>query len=207
MLTKFLNLSPKKNFDDYINVGAVVRIVPIKDIKTMIKSFAIAKKKYKKIRYYIMGPFDEDIEYYKECKQLVDNLALEEVIFTGRVNIAEYLGEMDILVLSSISEGQPLAILEGMASHKPFVVTDVGSCRELIYGNGDDYGEAGIVVPVMDYEKMGKAIVKLCNDRELRNRMGKNGLKRVVNLYSKERLVNEYKRIYNSSEVSNVWQG
>ncbi len=199
----FINLCPKDSSDDYINVGAVVRVVPIKDIKTMIHSFAIAKESYKKIRYYIMGPFDEDMEYYKECKQLVENLALKELIFTGRVNVAEYLGKMDILVLSSISEGQPLAILEGMASHKPFVVTDVGSCRELIYGNGDDYGEAGIVVPVMDYEKMGKAIVKLCNDRDLRNKMGKCAFRRVVNLYSKERLINEYKRIYNTFEVPN----
>lgn len=203
----FLNLSPKQSFDDFINVGAVVRIVPIKDIKTMIQAFAIAKKRYNNIRCYIMGPFDENIEYYKECRQLVDNLDLKDVIFTGRVNIAEYLGKMDILVLSSISEGQPLAIMEGMASHKPFVVTDVGGCRELIHGNGDDYGEAGIVVPVMDYEKMGMAIADLCKDRELRNRMGKNGLKRVMNLYSKERLINEYKRIYNCSEVTELWQG
>ena len=197
-LDAYCNLVQKDTEDEYINIGAVVRIVPIKDIKTMIQGFAVAKKAYEKTRFYIMGPFNEDIEYFKECEQLVENLELNDVIFTGKVNVVEYMGKMDILVLSSISEGQPLAILEGMASNRPFVTTDVGSCRELIYGKGDGYGEAGVVVPVMDPEKMGKTIVQLCIDKELRVKMGKNALKRVSQLYTKERLVTAYKSLYNS---------
>jgi len=184
--------------EDYINVGAVVRVVPIKDIKTMIKGFSIAKKKYEKIRFYVMGPLEEDMQYYKECEQLVENLALKDIIFTGKVNIADYIGKMDILVLSSISEGQPLAILEGMASSKPFIATDVGSCRDLLYGNGDNYGEAGLIVPVMESEKIGQAIVQLCKDKELRTSMGRSAFKRVAEFYSKERLVTAYKEVYSS---------
>lgn len=195
-LDSYCNLVQKDKAEEYINIGAVVRIVPIKDIKTMIQGFAVAKKAYEKTRFYIMGPFDEDIEYFKECKQLVKNLELNDVIFTGKVNITDYIGQMDILVLSSISEGQPLAILEGMASKKPFVTTDVGSCRELIYGNNDGYEEAGVVVPVMDPEKMGKTIVQLCLDKELRIKMGKSALKRVSQLYTKEKLVTAYKILY-----------
>lgn len=197
----YSNLIQKDSADDYINIGAVVRIVPIKDIKTMIQGFSVAKKAYEKTRFYIMGPFDEDLEYFKECKQLVDSLKINDVIFTGKVNISEYIGRMDILVLSSISEGQPLAILEGMASKKPFITTDVGSCRDLIYGNGDYYGNAGIVVPVMGPEEMGKAIVQLCTDKELRVKMGKSALKRVSKLYTKERLVTAYKSLYSNYEV------
>lgn len=195
-LNRYLALTQKNEEEDYINVGAVVRIVPIKDIKTMIQGFAVAKKKYEKIRFHIMGPSDEDMQYYNECIQLVDSLSLRDVIFTGRVNIEDYVGKMDILVLSSISEGQPLAILEGMASSKPFVATDVGSCKDLLYGNGDDYGDAGIIVPIMDSQKLGQAIIDLCADKELRALMGKNAFKRVSALYSKERLIEAYKQVY-----------
>lgn len=196
-LDKYCDLVQKSKEEDCINVGAVVRVVPIKDIKTMLYAFAAAKENYEKIIFYIMGPTDEDMEYYEECIQLVESIGLKDVIFTGKVNIADYLGRMDILVLSSISEGQPLAILEGMAGSKPFVATDVGSCRDLLYGNGDGLGEAGIVVPVMASEMMGLAIVRLCKDKELRASMGRIARKRVSVLYSKEKLVAAYKEVYN----------
>lgn len=196
-LDRYCDLTRKNSAEENINVGAVVRIVPIKDIKTMIHGFAVARERYEKIKFYIMGPFDEDVEYYKECVQLVESLALKDIIFTGKVNITDYIGQMDILVLSSISEGQPLAILEGMAGSKPFVATDVGSCRDLLYGNGDNYGDAGVIVPVMDPEKIGQAIAKLCENKELRTSMGRNAFNRVAGLYSKERLVAGYREVYN----------
>lgn len=194
------------HIDDHINVGAVVRVVPIKDIKTMIQGFALAKVQYEKIKFYIMGPIDEDVEYYKECMQMMESIAVDGIVFTGRVDVLEYIGGMDILVLSSISEGQPLAILEGMASGKPFIATDVGSCKELIHGGGDGFGPAGIIVPIMDAKLIGQAIVKLCQDSELRVRMGENGFKRVANLYTKEMLVASYKNLYRSYEGSRLWQ-
>jgi glycosyltransferase involved in cell wall biosynthesis len=202
---KYRNIPHKDASDEYINIGAIVRIVPIKDIKTMIQGFAIAKDMYHKLRLYIMGPLDEDMNYYEECKQLVESLELKDVIFTGKVNIVEYIGKMDMLILSSISEGQPLAILEGMASGKPFITTDVGSCRELLYGERDEFGEAGVVVPVMDYERIGHTIVALCKNKELMNKMGRAALKRVSELYSKEKMVIAYKNTYESFGGGHAW--
>ncbi len=196
-LTRYNNLPKKNSSDGYINIGAVVRVVPIKDIKTMIQGFAVAKKKYEKIKLYIMGPFEEDMDYFNECKQMIESLSVKDIHFTGRIDITDYIGQMDILLLSSISEGQPLAVLEGMASSKPFIATDVGDCKELLQGIGDDYGSAGIVIPVMEFEKLGQAIVKLCKDKELRTQMGKSALNRVTKLYSKEKLITAYEHIYN----------
>jgi glycosyltransferase involved in cell wall biosynthesis len=88
-LDKYCSLVQKSMGEDYINVGAVVRIVPIKDIKTMIYAFAAAKEDYEKIRFYIMGPTDEDMDYYEECIELVESLGLKDVIFTGKVNVIE----------------------------------------------------------------------------------------------------------------------
>lgn len=184
----------KQNHEIFI--GALVRVVPIKDIKTMLQSFAIVKKEIQTAKFYIMGSTGEDKEYFEECKQLLENLAIPDVIFTGEVNIKDYLASMDLLVLSSISEGQPLAILEGMAAEIPFIATDVGSCKELLLGINDSYGSAGIIVPVMHYVQMAQAIIKLCKQEELRRKMGEAGRKRVADLYTKEKFIQSYKEMY-----------
>ncbi|QOR66399.1 GT4 family glycosyltransferase PelF [Cytobacillus suaedae] len=190
---------------DVINIGAIVRIVPIKDIKTLLHSFALVKREIPKAVLYIMGPSDENEEYLEECMFLMNNIELQDVIFTGEVDVNEYMVRMDLLVLSSISEGQPLAVLEGMAAGKPYVTTDVGSCKELLYGNNDEYGQAGIVVPIMHYTQMAQAIIKLCKSEQLRKNMGLNGRERASSLYTKEAFINSYKSLYNEL-VELSWQ-
>lgn len=189
-----LKLAPD---DDQIRIGAIVRLVPIKDIKTMIQSFALIEKEIPNAVLYIMGPTDEDETYYQECLQMVETLGIKNIIFTGLVQIRDYVGQMDILMLTSISEGQPLAILEGMACAKPFVTTNVGGCKELIYGKeGDDFGHAGIVAPVMHYEQIAAGVIKLCKDKKLRESMGENGYKRVERYYKRTDFINSYRDLY-----------
>ena len=116
-----------------------------------------------------MGGLEEDPDYYELCQQTVRMLRIDDVVFTGSVNVVEYLPRMDLLMLSSISEGQPLAVLEGQAAHRPFITTDVGCCRELIYGGQDDtLGAAGAVVAPMDFEAMAAQMVRLWRDFSLR---------------------------------------
>jgi glycosyltransferase involved in cell wall biosynthesis len=200
------NDAPASGQDGRINIGAVVRVVPIKDIKTMIHAFSMVKAEVPGASLYIMGPTDEDPEYFEECRKLLDLLEVKDVKFTGKVNVKEYLPGMDIMVLTSISEGQPLALLEGMAFKKPMVSTDVGSCRELLYGVDDMYGEAGIVVPAMDYVKIANALIKLCKNTNLRNRFGSNGFKRVSELYKLESVIDSYKELYSTIGGKAQWQ-
>ena len=195
-IKNFEGIPTDKEKPNDINIGAVVRLVPIKDIKTMIYSFNIVKQKIPNAKFYIMGPKEEDEEYYEECKNLVEILNAKDIIFTGRINIKEYLGKMDVLVLSSISEGQPLAMLEGMACKKPFVATNVGSCMELLYGREDNYGKAGFIVSVMDYEKMAEKIIVLSENKKLRETMGTNAYNRVSNIYTIDNFINGYKELY-----------
>ncbi len=189
---------PEENLHqcDYINIATITRIVPIKDIKTMIQSFNFIKNVIKNVKFFIFGPTDEDEEYFLECKRLADRLGLDNLTFTGKVDVRDYIKDMDILVMTSISEGQPFVILEGMAAKKPFVVTDVGGCQELLYGNNDGFGKAGLVEPVMDIEKIAKAIIRLCRNDELRKKMGENGFNRVSNLYGYKKCVESYRAIY-----------
>ena len=182
--------------NNFINIGTITRVVPIKDIKTMLQSFNQVKRVIENAKFFIMGPTNEDEQYYDECKGLVKRLGLEDIVFTGRVNTREYIKDMNIMVMSSISEGQPFAILEGLAAKKPFVATDVGGCSELLYGRSDSYGRAGIIVPVMDVNNIAKAIIKLAESPGMRKKMGENGYKRVVEFYGYEKCVENYRNIY-----------
>lgn len=181
-----------------INIAAILRVVPIKDVKTLVRAYKIVTKEVPDTRLMIIGPYDEDPQYFDEVKRLIDYLELsDQVIFTGRVDLKAYLPKIDILVLTSISEVQPLALLEGSASSIPFVATDVGFCRELLEGGPEDtLGPSGIVVPPKSPLETADAIVTLCQDTLVRKQMGQAGLKRVQTFYEKEISINSYKEIY-----------
>ncbi|MBC8165186.1 MAG: GT4 family glycosyltransferase PelF, partial [Bryobacteraceae bacterium] len=146
-------------------IALIGRVVPIKDVKTYIRAIAALRSALPDIRAYILGPFDEDPAYYRECQRLVDHLDLaESVLFTGKVSLTEYLAKIDLMVLTSISEAQPLVILEAGAAGVPSVTTDVGACREMIYGRSDEpeqFGAGGAVVPLADPMATAAAILGL----------------------------------------------
>ena len=180
-----------------ITIGAVVRVVPIKDILTLLRAFAIVKREMQDAQLVVMGGLEEDPDYVAVCHRTVRMLGLEDVTFTGSVPVAEYLPKMDILVLSSISEGQPLAVLEGFSAHRPYVTTDVGCCRELIYGDSNDtLGTAGAVVAPMDYESMAYEILRLARSYELRRSMAAVGFARTQAHYTYEQFIDAYRIAY-----------
>src|SRR5699024_10252738 len=87
---------------------------------------------------WIIGPDTEEPEYAQECRDLVASLGMHDSIhFLGMQHIDDYLPQMGLLALSSISEGLPLVMLEAFAAGVPVVSTDVGSCRSLIEGEDD----------------------------------------------------------------------
>lgn len=193
----FCNLPRKTQEDEgMINIGAVLRVTPIKDVKTMIQAFGFAKEKDKRLKLWIMGPCEEDEEYARECFELVESLHISDIVFTGRIDVREYLGRMDMTILTSISEGQPLTILEGFAAKKPAIATDVGNCYGLIYGETDDFGPAGIITHIMNVEEIAQAMLDMAENEEMRLKMGENGYKRVMKKYRVEYMQKQYWEIY-----------
>lgn len=195
---RFQHIPELQEHDGPLVIGGVVRVVPIKDIITMLRAFLLVQQVFPDAHLKVIGPYTEDKEYYEMCQQTVKTLKLKNVEFTGPVNVADYFPKLDIVLLSSISEGQPLVVLEGQAARRPFVTTDVGCCRELIYGaSHDDLGAAGAVVAPMDYEQMAKEIIRLAKNFPLRQRMGNIGCQRAKNGYTYENFINKYRDIYN----------
>lgn len=202
---------PGKTAEDegFVNIGAFVRITPIKDIKTLIQAFSVAKHEAPELKLWIMGPDAEDMEYARECYEYVDYLGVSDIEFTGRIDTREYMGRMDATILTSISEGQPLTMLEGYAAHKPSIATDVGNCRGLIYGERDDaFGVAGILTHVMNVDEIAAAMVFIAKNREQACEMGEVGYKRMMSGFTLSDLKNAYTRLYRElgEEMGLEWQ-
>lgn len=190
---RFCDIPPKTE-DGPVQIGAVVRLARIKDIKTMIYAFSEVKSAVADARLYIMGDVDDE-EYAEECKMLIKQLGVQDIILTGVVNVREYLPKMDFTILTSISEGQPLSVLESMAAGRPCVTTDVGCCRELLEGH-DEFGAAGFVVPPMHKDMLAQAMIRLCNSKRERITMGKNGRARIEKYYTHELSMEKYRALY-----------
>lgn len=179
-----------------VYIGAVLRVAPIKDIKTLIHAFGFAREAEPSLKLWIMGPWEEEQEYAQECFELAESEGIPDIEFTGKVDIRDYLGKMDLTILTSISEGQPLTILESFAAHKPVIATDVGNCRGLIMGEEDDFGAAGIVTHIMNVEEIARAMVTMARNKEMRLKMGENGYQRVLAKYQFHSMVDAYRGIY-----------
>lgn len=178
-------------------VALIGRVVPIKDIKTFIRAAALIHAAFPSARFAVLGPKDEDAGYSADCDALVSELELENVIeFPGRVNIVDWMPHIDILVLTSLSEAQPLVILEAGACGIPSVAPDVGSCRELIEGTTPDAEHGGIITALVDPDATADAILRLLRDPVLRARMGQAIRDRVHADYDWTGIVKQYREIY-----------
>jgi len=191
---------PPKTEEDkqYVNIGAVLRVTPIKDVKTMIRAYAFAKEKSPHLKLWLMGPTDEDAQYAQECFDMVDIMQVKDVVFTGRVNVKDYYGRMDLTILTSVSEGQPLTILEGYAAHLPCIATDVGNCSGLLFGEGDNFGPAGILCHIMNVDEIAQAMIEMAVNPEKRHEMGENGYKRVMSKYLVSHMKATYTELYSA---------
>lgn len=196
---RFEKLSRVKN-DRSFTVALIGRVVPIKDVKTYIRAIAQVREIMPQVRGYLLGPYDEDPEYYQECQQLVEHLGIKNGFeFTGRVDLLEWMGRIDLNVLTSISEGQPLVILEAGAAGIPCVATDVGACREMIEGDSQEFpplGHAGAVVPLSNPASTARAIIRLLSDPVLLESSGRAMQERVRAYYNKDDLKEKYRVLY-----------
>ena len=195
---RFCNI-PLKQEDGWVDIGAVVRLAPIKDVKTMIYAFFELASRVPNVRLHIMGGVDDE-GYANECYALVEQLQIKNLLFTGRVDVVQYMQKLDFTILTSISEGQPLSVLESMAGRRPCVTTDVGCCRELLEGApGDPFGIAGYCVPPMYRQGLADAMEKMCASRARREEMGRIGQRRVDAYFHHEQMLANYRKMYDET--------
>ncbi len=181
-------------------VAFIGRVVPIKDVKTFLQACAILKNLVPDVEVLIMGPYEEDQDYYDECLTIYNHLGMAKyTTFTGRVNLNDYLGKVDVIVFTSISEAQPLTILEAGASGIPSVTTNVGACKEMIFGRSDEdppLGQAGDVTPLASPKRTAEAIAKILNSPKLYEQCSNAIKERVFKYYNLKDVNEAYNKIY-----------
>ena len=181
-------------------VGLVGRVVPIKDIKTFIRTICGAAKKIPTIEGWIIGPAEENEAYAHECQLLIESLGLEgKVKMLGSKDVAEIMPELGIMMLTSISEAQPLVLLEAMASGIPCIATEVGACREILDGAaGEDasLGSCGAIIPIANPSEGSNAIVNLLSDAGIWRKTFYIGKVRFAKYYDQTLMYDSYRRLY-----------
>ncbi len=187
--------SPEKKY-----VGFIGRVVPIKDVKTLLRAARIVCERMPEVEFLIAGPYAEDPTYFDECSKIVKLLHIEEKVhFLGMSKIMDVLPRMDVLVLTSISEGLPLVVLEGMAAGKSNVCSDVGACRELMFGRTPPdkaLGRAGRLTKIMSPAETAHALIGILSNPETCVKMGVAGRKRAEQFYSMTAMLGAYRDLY-----------
>jgi len=199
-LAAFGEIAPNPRVPGIFTVGFIGRVVPIKDVKTFLRAIRIVADALPGVRARVVGPVDEDEEYANECRTLAATLGIEDKIeFTGRADVKRHYADCDVIVLTSLSEGVPLVILEAYAAGIPVIASDVGACREMIHGRDaadKALGPSGLVTGIANPGATADAILTLARDPGLRKEFGEAGRTRVRTYYDEADLVRSYRSIY-----------
>lgn len=182
------------SLDDRVLIQ-VARLDYLKDHFTAIRTLDRLIVSGGNVKLILVG---EGPEYCSILKQVQERGLEAHVRFLGvRSDIPRLLGSADIALLTSISEGIPLTLIEAMAAGVPVVATRVGGVPEVV-----EHGVNGLLAPVGDDEALACQVRSLLRSPDLCTRIRRLGYQRAVSQFSEESMHQSYDRIY--SEMLHV---
>lgn len=177
-------------------VAAIVAALrPEKNHELFLQAMARTQRGCPEAHYLVIG----DGPRRAELEALAQSLGLAGAVhFLGtRADIPDLLGLVDVLVLSSHMEANPVSILEGLACGKPVVATRVGSVPESVID-----GKTGHLVPPGDADALAARVLELFCHPAIAGQMGRAGRQLVVEQWSLERMVRGYQDLVHDIYVS-----
>jgi len=184
--------TPAELEPEFPTITWVGRIDPIKDLETLIRSFALVREQLPLARLRVFGstPAGNE-EYGRMLQQLTIELGLStSVSFEGRVeSVQDAYAAGHLVALTSISEGFPYTVIEAMSCGRATVSTDVGGVAEAV-------GDAGLVVPPRDPAAFAQACLGLLQNRVERHRLAEKARNRVIDLFTLEQSLTAFRTIY-----------
>lgn len=165
------------------------RLVKGKGLELLLKAMVDVVKFNKDVMLVLIG----DGELEDRLKDMVRVLMLENFVrFDGLVeNVHEYLNASDIFIFPSLSEGMPNSLLEAMACGLPVIASKIGGVVDVV-----EDGKSGILVEPGDISGLSTAMIRLLKDAELRQRLGAEARRRIVEGFSIDRIADEYIKLY-----------
>ena len=163
-----------------------------KDHPTLLKAFEVFHSRYPDWHLLLVGE-DRGDDYSAKLKAFIAEKGLENSvhILGVRSDSADILLASAMGVLSSESEGLPVALLEYGLAGLPVVVTNVGECAEVV-----DNGKCGMLVPSKDPDRLAEAMSALAQKPEDAKRLSEKFQKRIRRLYAKEAVIDRVLKIY-----------
>ena len=173
-------------------IVCVAHFRPQKDHLSLLQAMALVKLKCPAIHLLLVGG-TEDASYLERLQREIKRLMIQRnVSLLGqRTDISDILRGCDIGVLSSSSEGLPLALLEYGRAGLPAVATNVGQCSEVL-----DEGRAGILVPPNSPNQLAEALLDFLCFPGKRSEFGERLHRRVQEFYSPTSMINQVSSIY-----------
>ena len=170
-------------------VAQVARLNELKDHATAARAIARTTRQSANIRWLVVG----DGEQRTALEAAVRDNGIGDVtkVLGTRRDVPRLLAAADVCLLSSISEGIPLTLIEAMAARLPVVSTDVGGVAEVVVPE-----ITGLLAPSGDDALLADRLIRLAADRAFGSRLGRNGAARAEDLFSFERMADGYARVF-----------
>lgn len=179
------NELPAKSGVTLLYVG---RLEPVKNHELLLTAFRKARTQNSELRLWMVGDGSERgrLEALSEALELTD-----DVTFWGQqLNVGRFFSAADIFIMSSLSEGLPMSLLQAFSAGLPAVVTDVGGMAEVVGMTG-----AGIITAA-NADSMSDAILRLAMQKELRDGYSRSAKAGFDRYFSLERMTEAYMELY-----------
>jgi glycosyltransferase involved in cell wall biosynthesis len=182
------------NTEDFVAV-LVARLHRLKDHATALRAVARARNEIPGLRLLLVGEGDQR----ESIERIISENHLESTVTLAgaRTDIPDLLSASDVFLLSSLSEGIPLTVIEAMAARRPVISTAVGGLPELI-----EHRVTGLLAPAGDEAVLAKHLSDLHSHPDLRSNIAEAAHRNVVRKFSLDGMLNRYREVYR--EVLNL---
>lgn len=170
---------------DAPTVGIVAALRPEKNHELFLETARLVQCRQPRTHWLVIG----DGPRRARLEQMAEAMGLgDRVLFLGsRNDVPRLLSLLDVHLLTSHMEANPVSILEAMASEIPVVATDVGSVHETVLD-----GQTGYLAPAGDAPGLARRLLRLLEDPSLAAALGRAGREHVLTNWSLARMVDGY---------------
>jgi glycosyltransferase involved in cell wall biosynthesis len=195
-LKEFEKLAPPPQERNELVVAWFGRLVAVKNIPLLIQIVEQALQTIPAIRFVIAGDGPERAA----VKKLVDRSAGRVEYLGWQRDIAPVIGRADVLIQTSINEGTPTALIQGMAAARPFVSTDVGGLGDMVAGEerlkeGVRWFANGVLAP-QEATRFVAALQTFAQNRPLLSQMGLVGRQWALANYAESKMLEATHKLY-----------
>jgi glycosyltransferase involved in cell wall biosynthesis len=194
-LSKVSNIKEKFNLSNKLLILSIVPSKIAKGFFGLLYCFKNIVDFVPNAKLVIIGSIKKDKKYAASINDFICENKLEDyILFADKVlpqRMPNFYSAADLVVIPSLYENLPLVLLEAMSMSKVVICTDVGGVNEVVKTN-----ENGIIVKANDQKALEEKIIFLLKNCNIRQKIGKNARKTIINNFTLKNCAEKYAEIY-----------